>query len=74
MAAKPVVDGIERAHAGSLDVIRVDVQGPAGKEIGARFGFEYTPTFLLFDSQGRQLLRIVGAIDPAKVDQLLRSP
>ena len=70
MAARPVVDGIERQHQGSLIGIRVNVQDPVGKEVGARYGFEYTPTFLLFDGQGRQIMRSVGAIDPAVVNRL----
>jgi thioredoxin-related protein len=74
MAAKPVVDGIEREHEGTLTVIRIDIQDPAGKEVGARYGFEYTPTFLLFSAQGEQVLRTVGAIDPAEVTRLLRGP
>ncbi|MEX0788389.1 MAG: thioredoxin family protein [Anaerolineales bacterium] len=71
MAVKPVVDGIEREHPDRLVVVRVNVQDPAGKVLGDRFGAVYTPTFLLFDSDGEIAWRRVGAIDPAEVRRFL---
>lgn len=36
-----------------------------------RFGFEYTPTFILLDKSGALLQSWVGAIDPTQVTQAL---
>jgi len=71
MAAKPVVDGIEREHEQQLSVIRLNVQDPAGEALLKRFGFRFTPTFIFFDGAGDELRRWVGAIDSAKVRHLL---
>jgi thiol-disulfide isomerase/thioredoxin len=74
MAAKPIVDGIEREHGERLRVIRVNVQDTAGQALADRYRFEFTPTFVLFDAGGRELLRTVGAVDPAAVRRALASP
>ena len=74
MAAKPIVDGIEREHGERLRVIRVNVQDTAGRALADRYHFEFTPTFVLFDAGGRELLRTVGAVDPAAVRQALAAP
>ena len=71
MAAKPIVDGIEREHKQQLSVIRLNVQDPAAEALLERFGFRFTPTFIFFDGAGDELQRWVGAIDSAEVRQLL---
>lgn len=71
MAAKPIVDGIEREHEEQLRVIRLNVQEPVGQALVERFGFRFTPTFIFFDEAGNEIQRWVGAIDSAQVRQLL---
>ncbi len=71
MAAKPIVDGIERVHEGNLKVIRLNIQEPAGKALLERFDFRFTPTFIFFDGAGEELQRWVGGIYSAEVGQLL---
>jgi thioredoxin-related protein len=71
MATKPIVDGIESAHRGRLTVIRIDVQEPKFQSLLARFNFQFTPTFILFDGEGRELLRSVGSIDAEEVHRSL---
>jgi len=56
---KPVVDGLERDWVVG-QVIRLDVTTPVGREFGARHGFEFTPTFVLFDSEGAEVGRWQG--------------
>ena len=73
MAAKPIVDGIERDYESRLMVIRLNVQEPAGRELAERFRFRTTPTFILFDPEGEQLLRSVGAVDPIQVRSALEA-
>ncbi|MEE9216542.1 MAG: thioredoxin family protein [Anaerolineales bacterium] len=71
MAAKPIVDGIERVHEGKLTVIRLNIQDPAGEALLERYEFRFTPTFIFFDGAGEELQRWVGAIYSAEVRELL---
>lgn len=73
MAAKPIVDGIEKQHADDLNVIRVNVQDDALQPLMKTYAFQFTPTFILFDSTGEEIFRTVGAIDPAAIDKALSS-
>jgi len=62
------VDRLE-AELGSkgLQVIRLNVQDPAGREMSERLRAMGVPTFILFDASGREVWRQVGVIDPQKV-------
>lgn len=74
MAMRPLMDSIEREHAGRLVVIRLNVQESAGRTIADQVGLHATPSFLFFDATGREVWRSVGIIDPALVRQWLASP
>jgi thiol-disulfide isomerase/thioredoxin len=67
MSMRPVVDRIEREYQGRLDVLRVNAQDDLGALLSARFDLRGTPTFLLFDSDGDEVLRSVGVIDPREL-------
>lgn len=41
-------------------MLRLDVQTPAGRAFGQLHGFEFTPTFILFDGDGREMARWQG--------------
>ena len=56
MAAKPVVDGLERDWTAG-QVIRLDILTPLGREFGRQHNFDYMPTFILFDGSGREIDR-----------------
>jgi len=71
MAAKPIVDGIERVHEGKLKVIRLNIQEPAGEALLERYDFRFTPTFIFFDENGEELQRWEGAILSTEVRELL---
>jgi hypothetical protein len=73
MAVKPVVDGIEREFPGTLKVIRLNVQDPVGRELGDRFGFQFTPTFVLLGPDGTERWRSVYSIDSKTLQSLLAS-
>ena len=68
---KPIVDGIEQDYAGRLLVIRLNIQEEVGRELAPFFGFEFTPTFIFFDAQGRELWRSVGDLDLERLRQSL---
>jgi thioredoxin 1 len=71
MAAKPIVDGIEEEYQGKLTVIRVNVQEPETRPLLARYNFQYTPTFILFDGNGAEVYRSVGALIPEEIRRFL---
>ncbi len=62
--AKPSVDGLERATQGRLNVVRVDVETPSATLVANRYGYQYTPTYILVDRQGREVWRQVGGSPP----------
>ena len=64
---KPIVDGIEAQYKNRLVVIRLDIQSETGRTLAPFYGFQYTPTFILFDAQGKELWRTIGQLDPMKV-------
>ncbi|HSF82884.1 MAG TPA: thioredoxin family protein [Anaerolineales bacterium] len=72
LAAKPIVDGIEREYAGQLLVLRVDVQDEVGKALAREQSVIATPTFILFAAGGEILWRSVGTINPDQVADSLR--
>jgi thioredoxin-like negative regulator of GroEL len=74
MAAKSIVDGIEREHGARLRVIRLNIQDQVGAKLAGQFGFQYTPTVVLLDAQGAVVRRWAGAIDPGQVRSLLENP
>lgn len=74
MTIRPVVDAVEREFGDSLLVIRLNVQDPDHRELALSYGFEFTPTFILFDSDGRELWRSIYLLDPAKVRAHVNRP
>jgi len=54
-----------------LTVIHVDFLSPAGEALKADFGVRFTPTFLLFDAQGEEQLRLIGTFDAAAIRELV---
>lgn len=64
---KPVVDRLEEQTQGRLIVIRLDIHEPVGRQIGAEYGFQYTPTFIFFDGQGKEQWRAIGSLDAERV-------
>ncbi len=74
MAARPVVDRIERTSTDRLEVIRLNIQDPGGRQLAADFAAQFTPTFIFFDAQGQESWRTVGAVDPLAVQQSLDQP
>lgn len=68
---KPIVDGLEEEYKNDLVVIRVNVQDPAGKELGKRYNFRFTPTFIFFDREGKEAWRSIGNLEEAQLRESL---
>jgi thiol-disulfide isomerase/thioredoxin len=66
-AEKPVVDGLESELGDRLKIIRINIQDEVGRELVPVYNFVYTPTYIFFDSKGRELWRTIGEIDPQRV-------
>ncbi len=69
---KPIVDGIEKRFKDHLLVIRVDIQSETGRTLAPIYGFQYTPTFIFFDAQGKELWRSIGQLDTGKVSEYFK--
>lgn len=54
------MDGIEWDVGDAAKVIRVELPTDFGRSIAARYGVEFTPTFLLFDAAGQLVERTRG--------------
>jgi hypothetical protein len=67
------VDGLEREMARRLEVIRLDLDTPAGRELGRRWNLRFTPSFILFDAAGGEAWRGTGRLDPAEVRRVVGS-
>ncbi len=63
------MDGLEQELAGRLNIVRINIQEPVGRELAPVYDFEYTPTYIFFDARGQELWRTIGEIDPQKVRQ-----
>jgi len=65
------VDGLAAEWGDSVTVLRLNVQDPAAQPLLAELGFRFTPTFILFDSDGREIWRTNGIINPDEVNEQL---
>lgn len=61
------MDGLELQLAGRLNIVRINIQEPVGRQLAPVYDFEYTPTYIFFDANGKELWRTIGEIDPQKV-------
>lgn len=59
---KPVVDRLEKAYAGRVDVKRMSLNGDdaTAEQLANQFGVQYVPTFVLVDSKGARQGFVVG--------------
>jgi protein-disulfide isomerase len=68
------VDGIEREESGKMQVIRLNMQDQAGRQLARQYGALVTPTFIYLDAQGVEQWRQVGSIDAKRVRASLEKP
>lgn len=70
---EPVVRAAEHGCAGrSVQVQRVQVDGPGGRELARKHGVLGVPTFLFVDAQQREVARLVGEQPLASLEQSLQ--
>jgi hypothetical protein len=61
LAAKPVVDGLEREFEGEAFVVRVELSSAPGRELGRRYDIDTVPSFVAFDASGDVVFRRNGS-------------
>jgi thioredoxin-like negative regulator of GroEL len=57
----PVLEGLQQKHAGTLNVVFVNVGDEA--ILGARYGIRSVPTQVFFDKAGKEISRNQGVLD-----------
>ena len=71
MASEPAVNRLEDRLSERADMLRVSIHTEVGGQLAERYGFEYTPLFIVFDDQGAEIWR--GSRVPS-VEVVLREP
>jgi thiol-disulfide isomerase/thioredoxin len=61
LAAKPVVDGLEREFEGDAYVVRVELSSDPGRQLARRYRIDTVPSFVAFDGDGDIVFRRNGA-------------
>jgi len=61
------VDGIDKEFGDRLIVIRANIQDEEAKKLASKYNFQYTPTFIFFDSTGIEVWRSIGSLNPDRV-------
>lgn len=61
------MDGLENELGDQIYIMRINIQEQVGRELVPVYDFEYTPTYIFFDAQGREIWRSIGEIDPQRV-------
>ena len=57
MALEPTVKRLEDRLGERANMLRVSIHTEVGKQLGERYAFEFTPLFIVFDSQGDEIWR-----------------
>lgn len=60
LAAKPIVDGIEKDLAGKVKVLRLNMLSKSGREFASRYDVKGAPTTLVIDGAGAIVHRHAG--------------
>jgi thioredoxin-related protein len=55
-----------------IHIIRLNIQESVGMELAPVYNFQFTPTFIFFDSQGNEVWRMIGEFDPQRVRDSLK--
>lgn len=67
LAAKPIVNGIEKDLEGTARVIRLDIASDLGRAAAGRHGVTSVPTTLVLDGGGDVVHRETGVPDRGEV-------
>ena len=71
LAAKPIVNGIERDLADTATVVRLDLSSEEGRQIARRYDVRAIPTILAF-KDGQVVQQLTGARPKAAFDDMIQ--
>ncbi len=67
MAMKPVMDRLEQDVGQRLQILRINVADPIGRQLTDRYGVTFTPTFLLLNGAGMKDEELTLTLDRRRV-------
>ncbi len=67
MVMRPVMDRLEGDAGHRLQILRVNVKDPIGRQLAERYRVTFTPSFLLFNAYGSQEEEFTLVLDRARV-------
>jgi thiol-disulfide isomerase/thioredoxin len=67
LAAKPIVNGIEKDLEGRARVLRLNVLGKIGRELAGRYDVRGLPTVVAIDGAGKVVYRHTGLPDRQRI-------
>ena len=67
------MDGLEAGWGEQVRVVRLNVHDDGVTPLLQRLNFRFTPTFILFDGNGREVWRTTGAVSPDEARQKVAS-
>ncbi len=65
------MDGLAAEWGDDVVVLRVNVQDPTAQPLLAELNFRFTPTFILFAGDGREIWRTNSVLNPDEVNEQL---
>jgi thiol:disulfide interchange protein len=71
LAAEAALDALETELKGQVSIVRLDMSSPPGRQLSAQLNAHFTPTFILFDAEGREIWRAVGELNAAAIRDAL---
>lgn len=69
VVSKPIVNGIEQDYGTRLQVVHLDARNPDNRAVAAQIGVQMTPTYVLFDAQGKEVWRSSGTVNRPHFDR-----
>lgn len=73
LAAKPIVNGIEKDLEGAARVVRLDISSELGGSVASRYGVSGVPTTLVLNGAGELIHRETGLPDREEVVARVRA-
>ncbi len=64
---KPVVDRIEDRLGDKIEIIRLNINDPIGKQLSNQYKIYSIPTFIYFDNSGNEQWRSIGKLNYEKI-------
>ena len=57
---RPIVDGLQSAHVGRLQVVRFNFEDSRNERVMRKLGIRVHPVIVLFDRHGNEKERVIG--------------